>query len=192
MTSTTIELTFIAGPSISISNGPTTMIVYRCRFMAWTSGDRPLGSDIRVTTAGLGHELTVISYFEKLHNFLLRCLMKTNYNQSRCSTQRDPQLCSSNFLIWDYLNVQICITRFSRVNIKKEFILYSHKWVYSVVVSSLFTTFSFEIIYPIKIMFEFLTLEIQFFQTTSDGETTKTKVVDFEKLYNFVVDNFFI
>jgi hypothetical protein len=43
-----------------------------------------------------------------------------------------------------------------------------------------------------KIMFEFLTLEIQFFQTTSDGEMTKTKVVYLEKLYNFVVDNFII
>jgi len=27
---------------------------------------------------------------------------------------------------------------------------------------------------------------------TLDGETTKTTVVDLEKLYNFVVDNFFI
>jgi len=26
----------------------------------------------------------------------------------------------------------------------------------------------------------------------SDEETTKTKVVDFEELYNFIVDNFFI
>jgi hypothetical protein len=34
--------------------------------------------------------------------------------------------------------------------------------------------------------------EVRFFQMTSDGETIKTKVVDFEKLYNFVVDNFFI
>jgi imidazoleglycerol phosphate synthase glutamine amidotransferase subunit HisH len=27
---------------------------------------------------------------------------------------------------------------------------------------------------------------------TSDEETTKTKIVDLEKLYNFVVENFFI
>jgi hypothetical protein len=27
---------------------------------------------------------------------------------------------------------------------------------------------------------------------TSNGETTKIKIVDLEKLYNFVVDNFFI
>jgi hypothetical protein len=27
---------------------------------------------------------------------------------------------------------------------------------------------------------------------TSDGETTQMKVVDLEKLYNFVVDNFLI
>jgi len=40
-------------------------------------------------------------------------------------------------------------------------------------------------------MFEFLMLEIRFFETTSDGETTKTKVVDLVKLYNFV-GNFFI
>jgi hypothetical protein len=44
--------------------------------------------------------------------------------------------------------------------------------------------------YPRKSTFEFNTSEILFFQTTLDGETTKTKVVDIEKLYNFVVDNF--
>jgi hypothetical protein len=41
-------------------------------------------------------------------------------------------------------------------------------------------------------MFEFLTFEIQNFQTASDGETTKTKIVDLEKLYNFIDDNFLI
>jgi hypothetical protein len=41
-------------------------------------------------------------------------------------------------------------------------------------------------------MFEYLKFEIRIFQTTSDGETTKTKAVDLKKLYNFVVDNFFI
>jgi hypothetical protein len=40
-------------------------------------------------------------------------------------------------------------------------------------------------------MFEFLTFEIWIFQTTSNGETTKTKDADLKKLYNFVVDNFF-
>ena len=43
--------------------------------------------------------------------------------------------------------------------------------------------FLFEIIYAWKITFEFV---------ASDGETSKTKVIDLEKLYNFVVDNFFI
>ena len=33
-----------------------------------------------------------------------------------------------------------------------------------------------------KSMFEFLTFEIQIFQTTSDGEKTKTEVVDLKKL----------
>jgi hypothetical protein len=33
-----------------------------------------------------------------------------------------------------------------------------------------------------KITFEFLTFEIKILQTTSDGETTKTKVVDLKKL----------
>jgi hypothetical protein len=41
-------------------------------------------------------------------------------------------------------------------------------------------------------MFEFLKFKTQFFQTISDGETTKTKVVDTKKLYNFIVDNIFI
>ena len=35
-------------------------------------------------------------------------------------------------------------------------------------------------------------IEIQNFQTTSDGEMTKTKVVDPEELYNFLVDNLLI
>jgi hypothetical protein len=37
--------------------------------------------------------------------------------------------------------------------------------------------------------------EIQFFwiiQTTLDGKMTKTKVVDLDEIYNFVVDNDFI
>ena len=38
----------------------------------------------------------------------------------------------------------------------------------------------------------FLKLKIWIFQMTSDGETSKTKVVDLEKLCNFVVENFFI
>ena len=41
-------------------------------------------------------------------------------------------------------------------------------------------------------MSKFPTFEIQNFQTDSDRETTKMKVVDLEKLCNFVVDNFFI
>jgi hypothetical protein len=36
-------------------------------------------------------------------------------------------------------------------------------------------------------MFEFLEFEIWIFKMTSNGEITKTKVVDLEKLYNFVV-----
>jgi len=34
-------------------------------------------------------------------------------------------------------------------------------------------------------------LKFDFFQTTLDGEITKTKVVNPENLFNFVVDNFF-
>jgi len=41
-----------------------------------------------------------------------------------------------------------------------------------------------------KVMFEFSIFEIQNFQTTLDGEMTKTKVLDIENLCNFVVDNF--
>jgi hypothetical protein len=52
--------------------------------------------------------------------------------------------------------------------------------------------FSFKIILSRKIMFQFFTFEIWIFQMISNGETTKTKVVDLEKFYNFVVDNFLI
>ena len=38
----------------------------------------------------------------------------------------------------------------------------------------------------------FLKLKIWIFQMTSDGETSKIKVVDLEKLCKFIVDNFFI
>jgi hypothetical protein len=54
------------------------------------------------------------------------------------------------------------------------------------------TTFSFEIIYRKNITFKFVTFEIRIFQMISDGETTKTKVVDLEKSYNFVADNIII
>ena len=53
-------------------------------------------------------------------------------------------------------------------------------------------TFLFEFILSRKTTFEFLKFEFQNFQTTLDGETTKIKVVDPKKLYNFVVDNFLI
>ena len=66
------------------------------------------------------------------------------------------------------------------------------KWPKQKLYNFVFANFSFEIIYLRKIIFEFLTFEIWIFQTTSDGETTKMKVVDHEKLWNFVADNFFI
>jgi len=40
-------------------------------------------------------------------------------------------------------------------------------------------------------MFEFLIFDIQFFQATSDGETTKTKVVELDNIY-IAVHNFYI
>ena len=43
-----------------------------------------------------------------------------------------------------------------------------------------------------KTTFEFLKFEFQFFQTTSDGETIKMKAINLEKLWNFVVHNFWI
>jgi hypothetical protein len=53
------------------------------------------------------------------------------------------------------------------------------------------TTFSSEIIYPREILFEFFIFEIQIFQTTLNGEITKTKVVVLNDVYNFVVEQFF-
>jgi len=44
----------------------------------------------------------------------------------------------------------------------------------------------------IKITFEFLTCEIRIFETTSNRETTKIKVVDFKNLCNFIADKIFI
>ena len=41
-------------------------------------------------------------------------------------------------------------------------------------------------------MFEFLKFKIWIFQTISDGETIKMKVVNLENLYNLVVDNLLI
>ena len=36
-------------------------------------------------------------------------------------------------------------------------------------------------------MFEFFTFEIQFFHMISDGEMTRTEVVDLDDIFNFVV-----
>jgi len=41
-------------------------------------------------------------------------------------------------------------------------------------------------------VFEFLKFEIQILQTTSDKKTYNIKVVDLEKLWNFIVQKFFI
>jgi len=43
-----------------------------------------------------------------------------------------------------------------------------------------------------KLRLNFSNLKFEFFQMTSDGEITKIKVVDLQKLCNFVVDNFLI
>jgi hypothetical protein len=51
-------------------------------------------------------------------------------------------------------------------------------------------TFSFEIILSTLSIFEFLKFKIQILKTTSDGKTINMKVVDLEKLWNFVVDDF--
>ena len=50
----------------------------------------------------------------------------------------------------------------------------------------------FEIISPRKFTFEFLTFGIQNFETISDRESNKTKVVDFNNIYNFAVEKFSI
>lgn len=52
------------------------------------------------------------------------------------------------------------------------------------------TTFIFKIIYPSKILFEFVTFENQTFQTTSYGDTTKTKLIDLVEIYKLAVHNF--
>jgi hypothetical protein len=53
------------------------------------------------------------------------------------------------------------------------------------------TTFYYKS-FSLKFVFEVLNFEIQNFQTTSDEKSTKTKVVDLNENYNFVVDYFFI
>ena len=56
-------------------------------------------------------------------------------------------------------------------------------------------TFSFETTYGPIILFEalkFWNSIFQIVQMTLDGKTTKTKVVDLDEIYNFVVDNYFI
>jgi hypothetical protein len=103
----------------------------------------------------------------------------------------------------------ICFTRFIEVNTKGIHMLYSHKHV--VVVKDLRwrsnqnKSCRFQKLCNIVVDNVFvwnhlsnenyiwiLTFEFWIFQMTSDGETTKTKVVDLKKLCNFVVDNFFI
>ena len=66
-----------------------------------------------------------------------------------------------NVFISRCFNAKICIIRFYRVNTKGIHMFYSHKWVCSVVVGK--------------------------DNYALDGETTKTKVVELEKLCNFIV-----
>ena len=44
----------------------------------------------------------------------------------------------------------------------------------------------------LNLYLKFKNFEIQILQWTSDGKSTKTKVVDLYENYNFVVDDFFI
>ena len=56
-------------------------------------------------------------------------------------------------------------------------------------------TFSFETIYGPRILFEalkFWNSIFQIVQTALDAKMTKTKVVDLDEIYNFIVDNYFI
>jgi hypothetical protein len=52
-------------------------------------------------------------------------------------------------------------------------------------------SFSFEIIYLRKNIFGFLTFEIQNLRTILDRETTKTKVVVVNNIYNVAFETFF-
>jgi hypothetical protein len=51
-------------------------------------------------------------------------------------------------------------------------------------------TFSFEIICDLKDAFEFVEFKMYFFANDSDRKLTKIKVVELQKLFNFVVDKF--
>jgi hypothetical protein len=44
----------------------------------------------------------------------------------------------------------------------------------------------------LKIKSKYVKFKIQILQTTSDEKCVKMKVVELQKLFNFVVDNFFI
>ena len=52
--------------------------------------------------------------------------------------------------------------------------------------------FSFEIIYPIKITFEFLTFEIQDFSNGLGWRNDQTKVVNLDDIYNLAVEKLFL
>jgi hypothetical protein len=54
------------------------------------------------------------------------------------------------------------------------------------------TTFLFEIISALKNLSKFVKFKIQILQTTSDEKSVKMKVLEHQKLFNFVVDNCFI
>ena len=56
----------------------------------------------------------------------------------------------------------------------------------------LVANFLFEIFYQWKIILVDFTFEIRIWQTTSDGQMTKTKVVHLKALCNFVINNTFI
>jgi hypothetical protein len=50
-------------------------------------------------------------------------------------------------------------------------------------------TFSFKVILSTKTTYEFKKIKIWILKITSNGKTTKMKVIGLEKLWNFVVDN---
>jgi hypothetical protein len=60
---------------------------------------------------------------------------------------------------------------------------------YNFIVDDCFHLKSFDVL---KVWVKLSQFKIQIYQTTSNGKTTKTKVVDLNENYNFVVDDFFI
>jgi len=152
------------------------VIVHHCRFLTKTGSNRIN----RHWYSGLHCPFISLSVLVKNRHWCYHC---------RFVARTDSDILQENFISFSY-DVRLRWTLYQSCSIRRDLQLYSLNF-FNLKSFGCLNIFIWNHLSNENYVW-FLKLKIWIFQTTSDGETPKPKVVDLEKLCNFIVDNFFI